>query len=217
MEQSIKITYEESLKKIIFTFPIYYKIFEKYYSKGTDVSGDLNRIYQSIFSGLMEYYSEFMLTGIDVIISGISSKYNPDKPYAIIDYIEFLFGNILYETFLTEIKKINPNTIRYEHLCVFEYIIRVELVKYRLYLETISKIESESKLIIAMENRVGNCIKKISFSLGELEKNYSTHENIIELCKNLISESGFDIKSKIDTKILDSIDSFMKINSYKTK
>ena len=212
---SINITYQDILNKIIHTFPIYYKIFEKYYSEGTDVSDDLNRLYRSIFTGLMEYYSEFMTDGIYEIISNINTKYKPESAYGIIDYMEFLFGNILYETFLSEIKKMTPNNIGYEHLCVFEYIIRVELVKYKLYMEIISKIIPGSKIIIAMERRVENCLKKISFSLGWINKNYSSHENIIILCKNLITEFGFGLETKIDIDIANKIDSFMQI--YKKK
>ena len=205
-------TYQEYMNKIILTYPIYYNIFQKYYSGGKDVSRDLNRIYQPIFIGLMEYYSEFMTVGIEEIIKTINTKYKPESVYAIIDYIEYLFGNIFYETFLTEIKKINQDTISYEYLCVFEYIIRVELIKYRLYQETLSKLVSGSKIIPAMEYRVDGCLRKISFSLGYLEKKYSKHENIIGLCKNLILDSGFDIENKIDINIVDLTDSFVKIN-----
>lgn len=205
-------TYQEFMNKIILTYPIYYKIFEKYYKEGKNVSTELNRIYQPIFVGLMEYYCEFMTVGIEEIIKNINTKYKPDSSYAIIDYIEYLYGNIYYETFLTEIKKINPNSISYEYLCVFEYIIRVELVKYRLYQETLSKLVPGSKIILAMEYRIINCIRKISFSLGYLENKYSSHVDIINLCKNLINESGFELENKIDTNIINQIDSFMKIN-----
>jgi len=213
MQLSNELTYKKSLDKIIFTFPIYYKIFEKYYSEGADVSSELDHIYRSLFTGLMEYYSEFMTDGINEIISSIGTKYKPATPYAIIDYIEYLFGNIFYETFLGEIKKFNQKSIRYEHLCVFEYIIRVELVKYALYLESISKIDPGSKIIIAMGYRVENCLKKISFSLGYLEKNYPAHFNVIELCRNLIEKSK--LTDKIDIKIASEINSFMQI--YKNK
>lgn len=205
-------TYQQFMDKIILSYPIYYKIFEKYFKEGKDVSRELNRIYQPIFIGLMEYYSEFMTEGIEQIIKTINTKYQPESVYAIIDYIEYLFGNIFYETFLIEIKKINPNSISYEYLCVFEYIIRVELIKYRLYQETLSKLVPGSKIIPAMEHRVENCIRKISFSIGYLQKNYSTHESVIYLCKNIINESGFELENKIDINIVNQIDSFMKIN-----
>ena len=204
------LSYQDSLNKIILTFPIYYKIFQSYYNEGTNVSDQLNRLYHPIFTGLLEYYSEFMTNGINQIIESIQNQYKPDKSYAIIDYIEFIFGNILYETFLSEIKKINSKSIGYEHLCVFEYIIRVEIIKYNLYLNTISKIEPGSKILLAMEYRLTNCLKKISFSMCYLEKNFSSHSNIIDLCKKLILDAGLD--NKIDQDITNQINSFMQIN-----
>lgn len=210
---SIILTYQEYINKIILTFPIYYNIFQKYYSSGKNVSDELNRIYQPIFIGLMEFYSEFMTKGIIEIINLIQNKYNPESNYAIIDYIEYLFGNILYETFLIEIKKININSIRYEYLCVFEYIIRVELIKFDLYQKILNKLEPESKIFYAFEHRISNCLKKISFSLGYLKKKFSTHENIFQLCRKLIEEFKFNIKDKIDINIVDKIDSFIKINN----
>ena len=200
------------MDKIILTYPIYYKIFEKYFTKGENVSWQLNRIYQPIFIGLIEYYSEFMNGGIKNIINEINSRYKPQSPHAIIDYIEYLFGNILYDTFITEIKKIDNDSIRYEHLCIFEYIIGVELIKYELYLETLNKLESNSKIIIPMKNRMEFCIGKISFCLGYLDKYYSKYKDVIYLCKDLISKSVYSIEDKIDTNIINKVDSFIQIN-----
>ena len=215
-EQTVS-SYTKTMDKIINTFPIYYKIFEKYYTDGTDVSKDLNRLYRPIYTGILEDYSEFMTQGIHTIIFTIESKYNPVSPYAMIDYIEYLFGNVLYETFLSEIKKLNQSKIRYEHLCVFEYIIRVELIKYNLYIQSIKKIEPGTKILVAMNQRMSNCLKKISFSLGWVELNYSTHIDFIGVCKNLIQESNFELEKKIDISIVNRIDSFMKIYEKNTK
>ena len=218
LNTSSNITYENVYNKIILTFPIYYKIFNKYYSEGKDVFYELNRLYQPIFIGLVDYYDKFMTEGIQNIIIDIKNKYNPDKSYAIIDYIEYLFGNILYETFLFEIKKINPDNIRYEYLCVFEYIIGVECIKYYQYFQIISKLkqtEPESKLILAMENRIEGCCKKMSFCLSWLKRNYQTQTYILELCNQIIEKN--DIKSKINIESVNTINSFMDLGNKKNK
>lgn len=215
MNTSSNVIYQDAYNRIINTFPIYYKIFNKYYSEGKDVSSELNRIYQPIFTGLLDYYVEFMTIGIVNIIDDIKNKFNPDKPYAIIDYLEYLFGNILYETFLFEIKKINPSDIRYEYLCVFEYIVRVETIKYSQYNQVITKLKQtspESKLVLAMENRIGGCLKKISFCLNWLERNYSTQRYIFDLCNKIIESSG--LESMIDTSSTNNYNSFMELNNF---
>ena len=92
MEQkqlSANITFQDAQEKIIKTFPIYHNIFKQYLEKGKDVSYELNRLYQPIFIGLMEHYEKFMeeQTILD-IMTDITTKYNPDKSFTIIDYLE---------------------------------------------------------------------------------------------------------------------------------
>lgn len=213
-ETLTNITFNDVYEKIIKTFPIYYKVFKKYIEEGKNVEYELNRLYEPIFSGLLEYYYKFMEEQVIMdILTDITIKYNPDKSFTIIDYLEYLYGNILYETFLSEIKKINKNNIRYEHLCLFEYIIIVECVKYSQYINTINIIrmtEKESKLLIAMEHRKSKCLKKISFCLSFIERNYSNHENFIELCWNIVKERK--LENFIDLNSLKNLNSFMNWN-----
>ena len=213
--QSTNITFQDAYDKIIKTFPIYHNIFKQYLEKGKDVRWELNRLYEPIFTSLMEYYEKFMeeKTILD-LMSDITTKYNPDKSFTIIDYLEYLYGGILYETFLHEIKKINQNNIRYEHLCVFEYIIRVECIKYFQYVNTLNIIrmtEPCTKLIDAMEHRLSNCIKKISFCISWVKRNYHTNENFVELCMGIIEEKN--LSKFLDLKSVDTLDTFMNWNS----
>lgn len=212
---SSNITFHDAYDKIIKTFPIYHNIFKQYLEKGKNVSWELNRLYEPIFTGLMEYYEKFMeeKTILD-IMTDITTKYNPDKSFTIIDYLEYLYGGILYETFLCEIKKINPNNIRYEHLCVFEYIIRVESIKYFQYVNTINIIkmnEPSSKLLVAMEHRLSNCMKKISFCISWVKRNYPSNEDFMKLCMGIVEEKGFS--ELLDLESVDTFDTFMNWNS----
>lgn len=213
----LKINFENSYQKIIKTFPIYHNIFKQYFENGKDVSWELNRLYKPIFIGMMENYENFMdEQTIYNIINDINSKFNPEKSFTIIDYLEYLYGNIYYETFLSEIKKLNQNDIRYEHLCVFEYIIKVECIKYTQYVDTIEKIKSdnsESKLLVAMDFRINNCLKKISFCISWIERNYSMHNDFIGLCKDIIEEK--QLSSLINLELINKVnklDSFMNWN-----
>lgn len=209
------ISFQDVKDKIIKTFPIYHNIFKQYLEKGKNVSWELNRLYQPIFAGLMEYYEKFMdeQTILD-IMTDITIKYNPDKSFTIIDYLEYLYGGIYYETFLHEIKKINPNIIRYEHLCVFEYIIKVESTKYSQYVNTINiikMVEPDTKLLSAMEYRLSNCIKKISFCISWVKRNYPSNEDFIELCMKIVEEKG--LTHLLDLESVNTLDTFMNWNS----
>jgi len=63
-QTSSNTTYSDFLDKIIKTYPIYYKIFSSYYSEGKNVTYELNRLYQPIFIGLVEHYTQFMNEGM---------------------------------------------------------------------------------------------------------------------------------------------------------
>lgn len=209
-----KLSYQDAREKIIKTFPIYHNIFKQYLEKGKDVSWELNRLYSPIFMGLMEYYDKFMeeQTILD-IMSDIIIKYKPEKSFIIIDYLEYLYGNIYYETFLTEIKKINKSNVRYEHLCVFEYIIRVECIKYSQYNNIIGIIgmtEPETKLLVVMEYRLANCLKKISFCLSWIERNYSNNLDFIEFCFQITKDKGLD--KLLNLESVNTLDTFMNWN-----
>lgn len=209
------ISFQDAREKIIKTFPIYHNIFKQYLEKGKDVSWELNRLYQPIFTGLMEHYEKFMEEQTILnIMTDITTKYNPDKSFTIIDYLEYLYGGIFYETFLCEIKKINPNMIRYEHLCVFEYIISVESIKYSQYINTINIIkmtEPETKLLVAMEHRLANCIKKISFCISWVKINYPSNKDFIRLCMDIVKEKG--LIQLLDLEAVKKLDTFMNWNS----
>ena len=209
------ITFKDAYDKIIKTFPIYHNIFKQYLEKGKNVNYELNRLYEPIFTGLMEYYEKFMeeKTILD-IMTDITKKYNPDKSFTIVDYLEYLYGGIFYETFLYEINKINPINIRYEHLCIFEYIIRVESIKYFQYINTINIIkmdDQKSKLIVVMENRLSNCMKKISFCISWIKRNYPSNEDFIKLCMEIVEEKG--LSELLDLESVKTLNTFMNWNS----
>jgi len=212
---SSNISFQDGYDKIIKTFPIYHNIFKQYLEKGKNVSWELNRLYEPIFTGLMEYYEKFMDDKTILnIMTDVATIYNPDKSFTIIDYLEYLYGGIFYETFLCEIKKINPNVIRYEHLCVFEYIIRVESIKYFQYINTINIIkmnEPGSKLLVAMEHRLFNCMKKISFCISWVKRNYSSNKDFIKLCMGIVEEKG--LSELLDLESVKTLDTFMNWNS----
>lgn len=210
-ELNTNLNYSDAFNKIILTFPIYYKIFQEYYTKGKNVSEQLDRLYFPLFNALIEYYYEFMDRDIDQLVNIIKDKYKPDQPCAIIDYLEYLFGNILYETFLAEIKKIDKIKIRYEYLCVFEYIIKVELYKHKIYENLILNVNKESKLLLALEYRIARCEEKIGFCLGFIKFNYPEQLDFLELCENLIKKYSIDVYEKtLNYKIKSDSETFIK-------
>lgn len=85
------------------------------------------------------------------------------------------------------------------------------MIKYELYLDTISKIESESKLLLAMNFRINNCLNKILFCLVYLEENFSNHESIINFTNELVN-NALDNDEK--NKMFSNKEKIKNINSF---
>lgn len=184
----------ESVKKLIETYPTYLSIYKKYI-KGEKVNKELDELYRPIFSQiLMPYYMEIM-PNIKEISELIKKKYSDsDSSYAIVDYLEFLCGNIYYETFVFELDKLDKSTLRPEHLIVFKYILYVEYIKYTMYKSILSTIDPDSKFKTAMSKRKDFTIKKINYTIDLVERKYSnSHPDFFLECKEIV-RSEFKIE-----------------------
>ncbi len=177
----------ESVKKLIETYPTYLSIYKKYI-KGEKVNKDLDDLYKPIFSQiLMPYYMEIM-PNIKEISELLEKNYpDSDNSYAIVDYIEFLCGNIYYETFVFELDKLDKTTLRLEHLIVYKYILYVEYIKYCMYTNILSTIEPDSKYKPAMIKRKDFTIRKINYTIDLIERKYSnSHPDFVSECKEIV-------------------------------
>ncbi len=183
-------TIVDSIKKIVEIYPTFYSLYLKY-MKGEKVAKELDELYKPIFSKiLMPYYMEIM-PNIKEIMDLIEKTHDDCEPYYIIDYIEFLCGNIYYETFLFELKKIEPTNIGIEHLNIFKYIMYVEYIKYCKYKNVIDELDLDSKFRPVMMKRKNHCVKKISLCYNIMFDNYNhndTQREFIESCKNMIQD-----------------------------
>ncbi len=188
MNQTASASEIDSICKIIDTFPAYLNLYQKY-MKGEKVAKELDELYRPIFSQIMvPYYMEIM-PNIQEIVSLIEKKYsNIVNEYAIIDYIEFLCGNIYYETFVFELGKIPVKDIKTDHLIVFKYILYVEYVKYKIYQQILSTIPLDSKFRPAMTKRKDFVIKKINYTIDLIEKKYmDSHNDFFNECKQIVT------------------------------
>lgn len=177
----------ESIKRLIETYPTYLSIYKKYI-KGEKVNKELDELYRPIFSKiLMPYYMEIM-PNIKEISELLKKNYSDeDSTYAIIDYLEFLCGNIYYETFVYELDKLDKTSLKPEHLVVFKYILYVEYIKYSIYTNILSTIDLDSKYKPAMIKRKDFTLRKINYTIDLIEKKYSnTHPDFISECKEIV-------------------------------
>ena len=197
---------------VIQTYPKYYSIYLRY-MKGQNVKTELDSLYNGIFTEtILPNYCDLMY-GIDQIYNLIEKNYENKLPYAILDYLEFIFGNILYETFYYGIKQIPLESINQIHLAVFKYIIYVETYKFEIYKKIIVELDLESKFLPIMVKRSYNCELKISFGLKILNdfKSIDFNNTIINECEQIIKNTGIELRMGV----IKNANSFIKLSSTK--
>ena len=197
---------------VIQTYPKYYSIYLRY-MKGQNVKTELDSLYNGIFTEtILPNYCDLMY-GIDQIYNLIEKNYENKLPYAILDYLEFIFGNILYETFYYGIKQIPLESINQIHLAVFKYIIYVETYKFEIYKKIIVELDLESKFLPIMVRRSYNCELKISFGLKILNdfKSIDFNNTIINECEQIIKNTGIELRMGV----IKNANSFIKLSSTK--
>ena len=197
---------------VIQTYPKYYSIYLRYL-KGENVKTELDSLFNGLFTEtILPNYCDLMY-GIDQIDNLIEKNYGKESPYAILDYLEFIFGNILYETFYYGIKQIPLESINQIHLAVFKYIIYVETYKFEIYKKIIVELILESKFLPIMVRRSYNCELKISFALKILN-DYSSidlNNTIVNECEQIIKNTDIVLRMEI----IKNANSFIKLSSSK--
>ena len=197
---------------VIQTYPKYYSIYRRY-MKGENVKIELDLLYNGLFTEtILPNYCDLMY-GIDRIDNLIEQNYGKESPYAILDYLEFIFGNILYETFYYGIKQIPLESINQIHLVVFKYIIYVETYKFEIYKKIIVELILESKFLPIMVRRSYNCELKISFALKILSdfKSIDYNNTIVNECEQIIKNTDIVLRMEI----IKNANSFIKLSSSK--
>ncbi len=201
------------MEKLIQTYPEYFEIYSRYI-KGHKVKNELDELYKTLFTNVIipNYYE--LMYNINVLVDELTKIYFIDldnqfyKLIPLIDYIEFIFGNVLYETFLFELNKITKENINLEQINIFKYIITVELEKFSIYKKIIVSLDLESKFLPVMIQRSKNCELKISLCLKKIIE-HSNFKNIFIECNNFIKEKDKDIEVSISK--VKNYNSFIKL------
>lgn len=202
------------METIISIYPEYLTIYQKYL-KGSNVKKELDQLYSQLFTNtIIPNYTEIML-GIAKIDNTIEQKYGKNTMFEIIDYLEFIYGNILYETFLYELKKLSPKSVNLSHLIVFKYIIMIEIYKFEIYKKIVVQLDLESIYLPSMVKRSYNCELKISFALKIIKEYTNELYNSNDLMWNSILNDSKELLSNRDIELrsstVENATSFIKL------
>lgn len=168
LQTELKIPVEENTKKacdaIVNYFPEYQNIIFKVFTTSRNMSNEINEIKKNLFDNILVVYHEESMEYIVYIIQTIQEKYTPKYFLAIADFIDLVYQNAFYDIFsvkFQELELVEPEKIKEAHLKIFNLIIYVEHIKYRLY-EQLENKTSLSSILTTLKKRKNNSILRIN-------------------------------------------------------
>jgi hypothetical protein len=186
------------MESIVSVYPVYYEIYKRYL-KGQNIKKELDDLYRPLFKEtIAPNYTELMLS-VYKLDTMIEERYGtPDTIFCVLDYFEFIFSNVLYETFIYELDLLPDDALELYHLAAFKYIIFVELYKFAVYKRVVVELDIESVYLPAMVQRSYNCELKISFALKKLiEYSLKIKDNtFVNESKDLIKSHEAELRIK---------------------
>lgn len=205
---NINTDFEKTITKIIFSYKIFSNLINEHIKDKKDINYAMNTLYKSLYNELIEQYTDIM-QNVEEIAKRIREKYNIENTFMIIEYLEYIFNKTYYNVFVEELKKVEK--VRYEHLCVFEYIMKIEIHKIKMYDEMYEKEkevyekdtnETIKKTII---NRKKVCKERIEIAMNKI-KTYNIEE-INQYCEEILKNENYklendDINDISENKIL---------------
>ena len=161
------------LTGIVNFFPEFQEVMYKLFTTKQNMSIEINQIKRTIFDNFLITYHEEVMQHILYIIDNIQQKYTSKYYLALADFIDLIYQNAFYDIFavkLQEMEIISPDEIKETHLLIFNLIVYVEHIKYKLY----EQLESNSLNNQAIKNtlikRKNNNLSRINVCVNLLEK-----------------------------------------------
>jgi hypothetical protein len=158
---------------IISFFPEYQNLMFKVFTTNCNMSNEINEIKKTIFNDILITFHEESMEYILYIIDSIQKKYTSKYSLAIPDFIDLIYQNAFYDIFSTkfqELELIEPEKIKEAHLKIFNLIVYVEHIKYKLYEQFENKIPNTNTAILnTLKKRKNNSILRINVCANLLE------------------------------------------------
>lgn len=195
-----------ALNGIVSFFPEYQDIMYKLFTTNQNLSNNINQLRKTIFDEILITYHEDVMENILYIIDSIQQKYAPKYFLAIADFIDLVYQNSFYDVFamkLQEMEIVDPERITPKHLYIFNLMVYVEHIKYKLY-EQLEPTSPDNKAIKnTLINRKSNSIQRINVCVNLLE-NYPRIDNKDYDYLTIIEKYGIFVKD------IDFTDKFFK-------
>jgi hypothetical protein len=161
-----------ALNGIVSFFPEYQDIMYRLFTTSQNLSSEINQIRKTIFDEILITYHEDVMENILYIIDNIQQKYTPKYFLAIPDFLDLIYQNAFYDVFaikFQELEIVDPDKIRDKHLYIFNLMVYVEHIKYKLYEQLESTVPDNQAVKNTLIKRKTNSLLRINVCVNLLE------------------------------------------------
>lgn len=164
---------KNALTGIVSFFPEFQEVMYKLFTTKQNMSIEINQIKRTIFDNFLITYHEEVMQHILYIIDNIQQKYTSKYYLALADFIDLIYQNAFYDIFavkLQEMEIMSPDEIKETHLLIFNLIVYVEHIKYKLYEQLESGGLNNQAVKNTLIKRKNNNLSRINVCVNLLEK-----------------------------------------------
>lgn len=177
------------------------------FTTSQNMSNEINKLKKLIFDEYFVRYHEEIMENIEYLINYIKKTYTPKYYLAVVDFIDLVYQNAFYDIFATKLQEleiVNPEKIKEPHLYIFNLIVYVEHIKYKLYEEYETKSTDNPSIKKTLQKRKANSLLRIGVCCNLLEpypkitneelnylnviSKYSVFERNLEYCEKFFKD-----------------------------
>jgi hypothetical protein len=163
---------KNALNSIVGFFPDYQDVMYKLFTTSQNMSNEINQIRRTIFDEILITYHEESLKYILYVIDNAQQKHTPKYFLALADFIDMIYQNAFYDIFamkFQELEIVDSEKITEKHLMIFNLIVYVEHIKYKLYEQLESDTVNNQPVKNTLAKRKANSLLRINVCANLLE------------------------------------------------
>lgn len=106
--------------------------------------------------------------------------------FAIFNWVDIIFNPQIYDLVVSTMKN-NLDNLDEDDKLIHYLIIKIEIIKMKIYLDLLESNKSNDKLVIIFNSNIKDCKRIINLLYGDLVENHKEFTKAIELVNQLFS------------------------------
>jgi hypothetical protein len=163
----------------------YYQEYNKLQYLDLEGNLELNQLIVDNFNNLIIPHIGTIVELLDEFIREYLAK--APNNYEILNWVDIISNSHIYDLVINTMKN-NLNNLDEEDKLIHYIIIKIEMIKLKIYSELFEKNQSNDKLVIVLNYKIKESKEMISYYYSDLVDNYKEFTKAIELVNQLFSQ-----------------------------